>query len=141
MYCDSCIIVKIYFPEANSGKVAIILGKTDFFHSSELVISEFKSAIARKFREGIIDRTEAKKIIEYFSADISDGKGQLLPVSREILGIAGEIILVLSPEVPLRTLDAVHLATCIEFSLGPLFSTDVLMLKASKKLGIKTISL
>jgi predicted nucleic acid-binding protein len=50
--------------------------------------------------------------------------------------LAKDIMLRLHPQVPLRTLDAIHLATCISIVAGPLFTTDKRMIEAATALKI-----
>ncbi len=38
----------------------------------------------------------------------------------------------------LRSLDAIHLATCLAHQVFPLFTTDKVMLRAAQHLGIPT---
>jgi len=42
----------------------------------------------------------------------------------------------LHPNVPLRTLDALHLATYLSVETGPLFTKDIRMRQAAARLGL-----
>ena len=63
----------------------------------------------------------------------------LWQVARETLSSAGKLIEKLSGNIGFKTLDAIHLATCLEYSLFPLFTTDKVILAAAKELKIEII--
>jgi predicted nucleic acid-binding protein len=57
-------------------------------------------------------------------------------MENTVLKKANHIIELCHPEVPLRTLDAIHAATCDLAQDFPLCTTDRRMRDAAKKLGI-----
>jgi predicted nucleic acid-binding protein len=63
----------------------------------------------------------------------------LYPVTRGTLTSAGGLIEKLSGRIVLKTLDAIHLATCLEYSLFPIFTNDKIMLSAAKELKIEIV--
>jgi predicted nucleic acid-binding protein len=52
---------------------------------------------------------------------------------------ANEAMLSVHPHVPLRTLDAIHLATYQSVITGPLFTKDKRMRDAAKLLGLAVV--
>jgi hypothetical protein len=52
---------------------------------------------------------------------------------------ANEMMLRVHPQVPLRTLDAIHLATYGSVVAGPLFTKDKRMRAAARLLGFVTV--
>jgi predicted nucleic acid-binding protein len=60
----------------------------------------------------------------------------LRPLNRKVLERAGAIQLACYPRVPLRTLDALHVATCDLHHGGALATTDRRMRAACVQLGI-----
>jgi predicted nucleic acid-binding protein len=59
----------------------------------------------------------------------------LIPLDGLIVREAAEIMAKVHPRVPLRTLDALHLATFAGIESGPLFSLDRRMVEAARMLG------
>ncbi len=63
----------------------------------------------------------------------------LLPLNRPVLERARAIQLACHPHVPLRTLDALHVATCDLHRCGTMSATDRRIRAACKQLGINLI--
>lgn len=65
------------------------------------------------------------------------GGGLLLdPVTRSVLLEAGEAIKRCMDQVPLRTLDAIHLASCLRMRAYPLITNDRIMRAAAETLRV-----
>jgi predicted nucleic acid-binding protein len=63
----------------------------------------------------------------------------LIELDGMVVRDAAEIMTQVHPTVPLRTLDALHLATFGAIEAGPLFSLDRRMVAAAKMLGFATV--
>jgi predicted nucleic acid-binding protein len=59
---------------------------------------------------------------------------ELVAIDGHVLREAAEIMARVHPQVPLRTLDAIHLATYAGVEAGPLFTKDKRMLEAARRL-------
>jgi len=140
MYLDTSVVAKLYFNEPESQRISVILleNKSEFC-SSELLIPEFNSVACRKLREKFVTHRQFREAIDKFMEHDKIGNWHLYPVARETLSCAGKLIEKLSGNIGLKTLDAIHLATCLEYSLFPLFTTDKVMLSAAKELKIEII--
>ncbi len=66
---------------------------------------------------------------------------KLVKLDGALLREANEIMLKVHPVVPLRSLDAIHLAAYGAARAGPLFSTDQRMVRAALALGYDVIEL
>ncbi|HCE43693.1 MAG TPA: hypothetical protein DET40_09100 [Lentisphaeria bacterium] len=140
MYLDTSVSAKLYFDEPESQWISKILAESrPVLCSSELLIAELHSVAARKLREKFLTSRQSKDAISAFMEDDRKGIWHLYPVTRETLGSAGKLIERLSVTVGIRALDAIHLATCIEYSLYPIFTTDKVMLSAAKELKIEVV--
>lgn len=131
MYLDTGILVKLLTPEL----------ETAFFErelqghpltTSELAVVEVKTALCGKERAGFItarlrERAEAK-----FTAMIADEILQLLVLNQRTLRKATQIVQHCQPTVPLRALDALHLAACDLAQEFPLCTTDARMHAAAQ---------
>jgi predicted nucleic acid-binding protein len=138
MYLDTSVVAKLYFYEPESQRISELLAEDKSeFCSSELLISEFHSVACRKLREKFITPRQFREAIDKFMEHDKKGNWHLYPVTRETLSSAGKLIEKLSGSVGLKTLDAIHLATCIEYSIYPIFTTDKVMLSAAKELKIE----
>ncbi len=140
MYIDTSVAAKLYFNEPESHRISGILAENKSkFCSSELLIPEFHSVACRKLREKFVTQRQFREAIDKFIEHDKSGNWHLYPVTRETLSSAGKLIEKLSGSVGLKTLDAIHLATCVEYSLFPLFTTDKVMLSAAKELKVEII--
>jgi predicted nucleic acid-binding protein len=135
MYLDTSVAVKLFLPEPDSDECELIVGGLGFF-SSELLMGELRSAILRKERSGHISAAMRGQIWERFEGVLDAGVVELIPLNGTIVREASELMAQLHPTVPLRTLDAIHLATFLSVDAGPLFTRDRRMLDAAKQLGI-----
>jgi predicted nucleic acid-binding protein len=61
---------------------------------------------------------------------------RLLPLNRTVLERAGAIQMACHPRIPLRTLDALHVASCDLYRCGALSTTDARMRAACEQLAI-----
>jgi predicted nucleic acid-binding protein len=136
MYLDSAILVKLVVREPDSEFYAdLVEGRRDS-RSSELAITECRSAMIRKRREGQIDHRTHDQAWDRLNALWSGGGLLLHPVSRGILTEAGEAIERCSGTTPLRTLDAIHLSTCLVLRAFPLVTNDQVLRAAAGLLRI-----
>lgn len=131
MYLDSAILVKLVVREPDSIFYAEqVHGQTGVW-SSLLALTECWSALFRKQREGAIDgavRKTAWQKLEHYAVD---GALELVPVDRSILARANQIIERCHPGVPVRSLDAIHLASCEAIAAFPLLTNDERMRSAA----------
>jgi predicted nucleic acid-binding protein len=138
MYLDTCIIAKLYLPEADSAAIQQRVQAGGTLVCSELAIPEFTSVLARKRREGALTEAECTRVWQLFTGTVRESGLSLLPVSKAELEAAAALIHACRDTTPLRTLDAIHLATCQRFRAYPLFTTDRIMRQAAEHVGIPT---
>ena len=135
MYLDSGIIVKLlirepdslFFNNALSGRV---------LDSSELCLTEVSSALLAKERAGGISPRLRQNAVARFHQLISDDTLRLFPLDRRVLDRASAILQACHPLLALRTLDALHVATCDLFHCEALCATDQRMRSAAAQLAI-----
>jgi predicted nucleic acid-binding protein len=136
MYLDSGIIVKLLVREADS----LFFNQTlagRALNSSELCLTEVHSSLLSKERAGQISRTHRQIASGRFSDLIEDEVLKLLPLDRRVLERANAILSACQPVVPLRTLDALHVATCDLYRCEALCATDGRMRQAGAQLALK----
>lgn len=138
MYLDTSVLVKRYVAEPDSEHVdEVVVGFT--LVSSELALGELWSALLAKERNKVLAKTAREAAWKAFLADIEEGVLRLIPLDGVMIREANEIMLRVHPDVPLRTLDAIHLATYDSVITGPIFTKDKRMIAAAKLLGFAVV--
>lgn len=138
MYLDTSVLVKRYVAEPDSEAVdEVVVGFT--LVSSELALGEVWSALLAKERSKTLPPAAREAAWEAFLTDIDDGVLRLIPLDGVMIREANEVMLQVHPQVPLRTLDAIHLATYGSVITGPIFTKDKRMLAAAKLLGFAVV--
>jgi predicted nucleic acid-binding protein len=138
MYLDTSVVVKLYTHEADS----MACEETVEGHkvvSSELLYAELWSALLAKERAGVLSAEKREAVWELFELHLLEEEVTLIELDGMVVRDAAEIMAKVHPAVPLRTLDALHLATYGAIEAGPLFSRDRRMLAAAKLLGFATV--
>lgn len=136
MYLDTSVAVAIYTHEANSEALEAVLMGGDGYFSSELLRAEMMRALLVKEKSKVISPSLRAEILTKFGDHVADGMVQLIPLNDQLVNEAVELMTQVYPDVLLRTLDAIHLATYLSVDAGPLFTRDKRMLEAARKLGI-----
>jgi predicted nucleic acid-binding protein len=138
MYLDTSVLVKRYVAEPDSDQVdEVVVGFT--LVSSELALGEVWSALLAKERAKTLSEQARTAAWQAFLSDIDEGVLRLIPLDGVMIREANEAMLRVHPHVPLRTLDAIHLATYGSVITGPIFTKDKRMLAAAKLLGFATV--
>ncbi len=137
MYLDSAILVKLVVREPDSGFYVELVDGQASVRASELSITECRAALMRKWKEGELDTRTRDQAWKRLLLLWGDDAGLLLqPVTRAVLREAGEVVERCVERVSLRTLDAIHLATCLLSQSYPLVTNDRVMRTAAKWLGV-----
>jgi len=138
MYLDSAIIVKLLVREPESEWFERHL-RGHRFETSDLALSEVCAALLSKERAKNISQQERIKANARFFSMLEDEMILLLPLNREVVERARSVQLACHPQVPLRTLDALHVATCDLHHRGSMSATDARIRAACLQLGIRLI--
>src|SRR5471030_1206407 len=138
MYLDSCVLAKLFLAEPDSEAcVAKVTGSV--IVSSELTYGEFFSVLLRKEREREISPLQREMLWAEFERQIREESIFLAVLDGAIARKAKDVMLEVHPHVPLRTLDAIHLATYLSVLTGPLFTKDKRMGDAARMLEIQLV--
>ena len=136
MYLDSCILVKLLVAEPDSEFfIRSLDGKP--LSTSELAQTEVFSALLARERAGKISTSDRRRAWKEFEALIKAGEIRIESLNATVLRKANHLLERCHPQVPLRTLDALHLATvdlCQDF---PMTTTDGRLRDAATLLGIE----
>lgn len=135
MYLDSAIIVKLLVREPDSDRFNRELTGHSF-ETSELALAEVRSALLAKERAGHITLRERIAAGEKFLSMVENELIKLFPLNRSVLERATAMQIACHPKIPLRTLDALHVATCDLNKCGTLSTTDARMRAACEQFAI-----
>ncbi|MET0851171.1 MAG: type II toxin-antitoxin system VapC family toxin [Candidatus Rokuibacteriota bacterium] len=135
MYLDTAILVKLLVREPDSDFYAGLVDGQPAW-SSHVVLVECLSALLRKERERAIDRSHRRRAWRQVVADVDALRLNLVAVTPSLLERAAAILNVCHPDVALRSLDAIHLASAERCQSWPLCSNDVRMRAAAARLGL-----
>jgi predicted nucleic acid-binding protein len=138
IYFDTSALAKWYINEAHSDDVEKYLQKHGPVAISDLTIVEMRCLLARRRRDKSIT---AQIETEAFATLQEDIRRRFLTGHPLPEGLAAGTInlIALLPDVPIRTLDAMHLMIAKEISATELVTADRIMADGAEALGIKVI--
>jgi predicted nucleic acid-binding protein len=138
MYLDTSVMVKLLTFEPDSAFYAEkVEGQS--LASCELLFTEVSSALLAKERGGKITPAQRRRAWSSFSDQVEEELIRLLPCRMETFRKAASIIEHCHPLIPLRTLDALHLASCDLGQVFPMLTNDSRMMAAAQRLGIPVL--
>jgi predicted nucleic acid-binding protein len=138
MYLDTAILIKLLVRESDSDWFSRnLVGHS--FETSELSLLEVRSALLAKERAGQISEDERMAAFDKLAEMVEEELIRLYPLNRSVLDRAGAILSACHPRIPLRTLDALHIATCDLHRRNVLSTTDGRMRAACEQLAIELV--
>ena len=135
MYIDTCVAVKLYTREPDSEACQRIASGQRLV-SSELLYTELWSALLAKERNKVITPALRQRVWQLFEQHLLDDVIELVALDGHVVREAAEVMARVHPHVPLRTLDAIHLATYLGIEAGSLFTKDKRMIEAARRLEL-----
>ena len=124
-YFDTSALVKRYIDEVGRRQVLQLLRRHECVASAVLPV-ELRSALRRRVAEGTLEAARVPEILKRVSADRA--YWTLVEVGAEVLADAGKLVAV----HPLRTLDAIHVASAQVFAAG-VSASDLMFVSADKR--------
>lgn len=135
MYLDTSVLVKLYVNEPDSVACDGV-ARGHSLVTSDLAYGEVLSALLAGERAKRLAPPERAMAWARFIEDNENGKLYFVPLNGILVQEAAEVMEEVHPHVPLRTLDAIHLATFLSVDAGPLFTRDKRMLEAARRLNL-----
>lgn len=133
-YVDTSVLVAYYCPESLSDTVQEIISADDEAAISPLTEVEFCSALAIKVRTRELDVKAAERLLSQFRLHLEERRYRIVPVEAKEYVLACDWIGRFS--TPLRTVDALHLATA--FSCGlQLLTADRNLARSAEHFGVE----
>jgi hypothetical protein len=136
VYLDTSALLKRYVSEPNSDAFDDYLAGLLPAAISRLTLVEMRSGLARRRREGSIAADHERAALSEVRLDIQDGLLNVLPAADQHFVDAGHLIECLA-DLPLRTLDALHLATAQATGAEEIATADQIMARAAIALGMR----
>lgn len=124
-YFDTSALVKRYLDESGRREVLQLLRRHECVASAVLPV-ELRSALRRRVTEGQLEAARVPQILKRVSADRA--YWTLVEVGAPVLGAAEKLVAV----HPLRTLDAIHVASAQLFAAG-VSQPDLMFVSADKR--------
>jgi predicted nucleic acid-binding protein len=135
MYLDSSVIVKLVAPEPDSQVYAEMVSHQPV-GVSILAWTEVSSALLGRVRSGKLQEQDRRMAWNKFQVFVDEQTLEIYDLDNVICKKAQQILQICHPHVALRTLDALHLATCDRSQDFPLVTDDIRMKSAALHLGI-----
>jgi len=137
-YWDTSCLLKLYAPEADSIKFeAYVIGGAAFF-TSEITRLELHAALQRKEAAKDLQPGGGRRALQSYDADVASGLILVRPIGPAVVANFDAIIEKCyrqTPLLPLRTLDAIHLATASDAAESEIVATDKRLREAATLLG------
>lgn len=135
IYVDTSALVKRYVSEPGSNAFdAFLRSSEDTCVISSLGSTEFESVLQRLKRQGHIDEAYAVQARSDFVSDLNAALWSVHAFVPTTFARAAELMRTL--EAPLATLDALHLASAIEFRCDRFATSDRQLVHAAAQRGL-----
>lgn len=120
LYLDASALVKLFVPEPESDSLNESLLGARGVILSDLALTEMASALGRRTREGVLTRRQASHL--HREALKLTASCRHVEITPPIHRRAEQLLL--SVPIPIRALDALHLATALETGAATMVSFD-----------------
>ncbi len=134
LFCDTSALVKWYVAEAQSDAVDTLLQRYTYVTISRLASLELHSALLRRQRLRQLTPDWVSEIFGLFQEHQRQGHIRVLPLTDQQCLLAEQLLGQLS-NIPLRSLDALHLACARESGLAEFATADRTQAGAARSLG------
>jgi predicted nucleic acid-binding protein len=131
-FFDSSAFAKRYIEESGSSAVDDLCAIATELAICVICIPEIISALNRRLRERLLKHQEYMAAKQFLSADVRD-----VVVINLVPEVISKCTLLLEYN-PIRAMDALHLASAIEWGAELFVSSDRKQLAAAKKAGLRT---
>jgi uncharacterized protein len=137
-YIDTSALAKWYLPEPGSDAFVDFIRSQDRAAISRLTTVELRCLLARRRRAGEITAQHERDAWSTFEDDIRAGHLHVEALS-DAHAVAARDLLEQLHDLPVRTLDALHLGIARSLGVKILATADHVMARAAKTLGLTAI--
>ncbi len=139
VYVDTSALAKWYVRETHSDEFEAFINKIGQGMIARLAVVEFRCMLARRRRAALIGRSVETAAFRAFERDAKDGYWRIEPVNdAHMLGALD--VLEKMQAIPLRTLDALHLAVALATGAERIATADKIMAQAARSLRIPSVT-
>jgi len=138
IYFDTSALAKWYINEAKSEDVEQYIREQGPVSISDLTVVEMRCLLARRRREKSIDAKMETEIFATFQEDIRE-KFLICHKLPEGWAAGAVNLLAVLSDIPLRTLDAMHLAIAKDLTVDILATADKIIASGAKAMGISVV--
>ena len=135
-YVDTSALAKWYLNEPRSDDFERFAQRHAGLAVSRLTVLEMRSLLARRCRAGDLTHPFEREAAAAFAGDVRSGILEVHPLD-DAVALEAERILARVRSVPLRTLDALHLATARVFGAERFVTADKVQARAARSLRLK----
>ena len=135
LYCDTSALLKLYLREPGSDEFNRAVEGRDDLLVSDLAVTEVVSALARRVRQRAVTSDVARRVQRAIVGRIDDGPYQRVELTRDVHRRAEHFLLSLT-QIPLRAVDALHLALATSARAASMASFDVRLGAAARAIGL-----
>ena len=139
IYFDTSTLAKWYIKEAESDSVEKYIQEHGPVDISDLTVVEMRSLLSRHRRERHIDLKMEHRLFAAFEEDIRQRILICHALSTGITAGAVNLISALT-DIPLRTLDALHLTIAKEIQAEIFATADRIMAAGAKTIGFSVVT-
>ena len=136
VYIDTSALAKRYLPEARSDEFDGFLARLTSVSISRLTVVELRCLLARRRRNRDIDAGAERRAIARFEDNVAQGFLEVHPLEDRHALAACDLLIRLAA-LPLRTLDALHLAIAIGIDAAQVATADNTFAAAASALALK----
>ncbi len=133
VYLDASALVKLLVPEPESDALNHALTRAGNVIVSDLALTETASALGRRTREGLLTKAESRRL--YREAEKLAASCRIAELTPPVHRRA-ERLLLTSGTVPLRALDALHIALALDAEAATLVAYDPRLRQAAAAQGL-----
>lgn len=137
VYVDTSALAKWYVNELHSEEFEGFINQVGQGLIARLTVVEFRCLLARRRRAATIDTRQENAAFRAFETDAKDGYWRIEPVHDAHLLTALDLLERLRA-IPLRTLDAIHLAIARTSKANMIATADKIMADAARLLELET---
>ena len=135
LFFDSSALAKRYIDEDGSDKVEALCSQARVLGISVICPPEIISAFCRLIREGKLVNSQYVILKQALSADVAEAK--VVNITSELISIITGVL----EKTSARTLDAIHIASAIQWKADSFISADLRQITAAKRFGLEVKSI
>jgi predicted nucleic acid-binding protein len=138
-YWDTSALGKLYFPEPDSSDFVQKAAVDPAIATTRLALYEMRRVAFRKESEGFIQAGTAESVLAQVNQDVAAGQIRTVEMDARVEAEFNAIMATCyrhTPPLPVRTLDALHLASARTDHQTELVATDKRVRGAARLLGL-----